>query len=301
MAVYTMTFQEYFEAGFTIGNYPIWDESYRNVLNDKIKNHYLFREIGQETPGRFKHYLDTKMNEIMPYYNQLYNTTLKEYDISVVSETSETYNANAQTDSESSSTASTEQSGSAENSSTSSSEASTTGSATDTTKATGTSTNTTTYDNTTTNTNENLYSLTENRESDTPEGNLTTTEDGQLSAGYLTRASTTRNEQGGSSASNHTGTDTTENNSENNSESTSNTTTSSSGTANAENTSSSTTSGSSEASQTAKINNTSDYIKNITVKNPNLAVNTIEKLRKNIINIDMMIIEELGELFMQVY
>lgn len=281
MAVYTMTFQEFFDAGFMIGNYPIWDETYRNVLNDKIKNHYLYKEIGQETPGRFKHYLDTKLNEIMPYYNQLYQTTLQEYDISVVSETTETYNANAQTDSESSSTASSEQSGSVENSSSSSSEAS----------GTGTATNTTTYDNTTTNTNEGVYSLTDNRESETPEGALTLTDDGQLSSGYLTRASTNRTEQGGASESKHTGTDTTANNTASNSEVN----------ASSENTSSSTTSGSSEASQTAKINNTSDYLKNVTVKNPNLAVSTIAKLRKNIINIDMMIIEELGELFMMVY
>lgn len=288
-----MTFQEFFDAGFSIGAYPIWDESYRNVLNDKIKNHYLFREIGQETPGRFKHYLDTKLNEIMPYYNQLYQTTLQNYDISVVSETSETYEANAHEESESNGEGETNQEINAENSGSTLVEASGTDSGTVRNQAE----NKTIYDNTTTNTNTGLYSLTENRESDTPEGALTTTNDGQLSAGYLTRASTNRTEQGGSSESKRTGTDITVHNSQDDTEST----TSSTAQTDNESKSLSLVKGNSQSSQTAKINNTSDYIKNITVKNPNLAVNTIEKLRKNIINIDMMIIAELGELFMMVY
>jgi hypothetical protein len=47
---------------------------YRTVLNDKIKEHYYFREIGLETPALFKRMLNRKMNEIMPYYNQMYES-----------------------------------------------------------------------------------------------------------------------------------------------------------------------------------------------------------------------------------
>lgn len=63
--------------GFT---YPIFDEAYRPVLEAKIINRFFFREIGFETVGMFQHYLMTKMNEIMPYYNQLYQSQLIEVD-----------------------------------------------------------------------------------------------------------------------------------------------------------------------------------------------------------------------------
>jgi hypothetical protein len=49
----------------------------RDRLIQKINNHYRFREIGQETPARFKHYLKTRLNEIMPYYVQLYEFDAK--------------------------------------------------------------------------------------------------------------------------------------------------------------------------------------------------------------------------------
>ena len=77
-----MTLKTLLESGFDIGldDYPIWNENYRNTLNNKIINHYLFYEIGQETPAKFRHYLNTKMHEIMPYYNELYRTTQFDYN-----------------------------------------------------------------------------------------------------------------------------------------------------------------------------------------------------------------------------
>lgn len=61
-------------------DYPIYDESYRSVLETKILKHYYTREIGLETVGLWKLKLDTKMNEIMPYYNQLYRSALIEFN-----------------------------------------------------------------------------------------------------------------------------------------------------------------------------------------------------------------------------
>lgn len=61
-------------------NYPIYDESYRSVLETKILKHYYTREIGLETVGLWKLKLNTKMNEIMPYYNQLYRSALLEFN-----------------------------------------------------------------------------------------------------------------------------------------------------------------------------------------------------------------------------
>nr|DAM40712.1 MAG TPA: Lower collar protein [Caudoviricetes sp.] len=61
-------------------DFPIFDESYRNVLEAKILKHYYTREIGLETYGLWKLKLDTKLNEIMPFYNQLYKSALLEFN-----------------------------------------------------------------------------------------------------------------------------------------------------------------------------------------------------------------------------
>lgn len=57
-------------------DYPIFDEAYRSVLETKILRHYYTREIGAETVGRWKLFLQATMNEIMPYYNKLYESEL---------------------------------------------------------------------------------------------------------------------------------------------------------------------------------------------------------------------------------
>ena len=63
-----------------LNNYPIFDEGHRAILNNKIIRHYYFREICCDSPERFNFYLETKMDEIMPYYNQLYKSELLEYN-----------------------------------------------------------------------------------------------------------------------------------------------------------------------------------------------------------------------------
>lgn len=60
--------------------FPIYDESYRNVLCGKILKHYYTREIGAETVGLWKLWLDSRLNEIMPYYNQLYKSATIEFN-----------------------------------------------------------------------------------------------------------------------------------------------------------------------------------------------------------------------------
>lgn len=61
-------------------DYPIFDESYREVLETKIIRHFYTREIGFETVGLWKLKLNTKMNEIMVYYNQLYLSEQLEFN-----------------------------------------------------------------------------------------------------------------------------------------------------------------------------------------------------------------------------
>ena len=57
-----------------LDDYPIFDESYRQQLNDKIIRHYYFQEIGDETVARFRWHLRATMWEQMPYFNQLYQS-----------------------------------------------------------------------------------------------------------------------------------------------------------------------------------------------------------------------------------
>lgn len=61
-------------------NFPIFDENYRSVIETKILRHYYTREIGLETVGLWKLKLNTKLNEIMPYYNKLYKSELIEFN-----------------------------------------------------------------------------------------------------------------------------------------------------------------------------------------------------------------------------
>lgn len=61
-------------------SYPIYDNNYKGVLETKILRHYYTREICSETYARWKMFLEERMNLIMPYYNQLYNSTLLEFN-----------------------------------------------------------------------------------------------------------------------------------------------------------------------------------------------------------------------------
>ena len=61
-------------------DFPIFDETYRLVLEKKILRHYYMREIGEETVGLWQLRLNSRLNEIMPYYNKLYESELIQFD-----------------------------------------------------------------------------------------------------------------------------------------------------------------------------------------------------------------------------
>ena len=61
-------------------DFPIFDDNYRNVLCTKILRHYYTREIGFETVGLWKLKLQTKLGEVMPYFNQLYKSELLKFN-----------------------------------------------------------------------------------------------------------------------------------------------------------------------------------------------------------------------------
>lgn len=77
-------------------DYPIFDEEYRKTLETKILKHYYTTEIGFEVVGLWKLYLDEKLNLIMPYYNQLYQSALLKIEplINIKNETTHNESAN---------------------------------------------------------------------------------------------------------------------------------------------------------------------------------------------------------------
>lgn len=93
MAQYTLTLKQLMENNVPLFNfnYPIFNEEYRPILEDKFIRHFYFREIGFETIGRFLFELETKLNEIMPFYNKLYESTLLEFDPLLNYQVKETY------------------------------------------------------------------------------------------------------------------------------------------------------------------------------------------------------------------
>lgn len=73
----TVELRELIESGV-----KLWDFEYpsyykgdqKTAFEQKVIDHFFFRQIGQETTGRFLHQFRTKIREIMPYYIQMYES-----------------------------------------------------------------------------------------------------------------------------------------------------------------------------------------------------------------------------------
>lgn len=229
--------------------YPIFDETYKAVLETKILKHYYTREIGEETYGLWKLRLDTKMNEIMPYYNQLYKSTLLEfnplYDVDITrmhnatKQGTEILNGNVNTD----------------------------GQVIASTNTNNTTTSDNTTDQTSTNGNTDKYSA-------TPQGGL----DGLMQDKYLTNARMiTGNDTLNSKA--HTSTD---NMIDSTTDTSTNTTTA--------------------TKNNTTINNTEDYLESVKGKQGTQSyASMILEFRETFLNIDMMVINDLSDLFMNIW
>lgn len=79
MSKYTIELGKLVKSGFQPFD-DTWETfvpEHKAELCDKILRHYWFYEIGQETPDRFKHYLNEQLALMMPYYNQLYKSELE--------------------------------------------------------------------------------------------------------------------------------------------------------------------------------------------------------------------------------
>lgn len=234
-------------------DFPIFDENYRNVLETKILKHYYTREIGLETYGLWKLKLDTKLNEIMPFYNQLYKSALLEFNPLYEVDYSKTGNRdssgtrdNTENNSESYD----------ESVDTNESHDESTSNSNDGTLTKGTTTTTTNYF------------------SDTPQGSISNVIDGT----YLTNA--TYNVTG------NTGSDNTSNSDSSDSE----------GSSKSKNEKD----GSRKGSKTSNSNltDTESYLESVKGKMSSKSYSALlMEYRETFINIDMMLIEELSDLF----
>ena len=62
-------------------DFDIFDEKYRSVIETKLLNAYYFRELGYETYGEWHFRLMEFLQRRMPYYNRLYKSALvNDYD-----------------------------------------------------------------------------------------------------------------------------------------------------------------------------------------------------------------------------
>ena len=61
-------------------NVTFFDSTYKSVLCKKILKHYYLREICSETVGIWKLWMNERLEMIMPYYNQMYESQLLVFD-----------------------------------------------------------------------------------------------------------------------------------------------------------------------------------------------------------------------------
>lgn len=75
--IYTVELGELVESGVDIWafDYPsFYEGEAKKAFEKKVIDHYYFRQIGQETVGRFLHMFRSRMNDIMPFYIKRYES-----------------------------------------------------------------------------------------------------------------------------------------------------------------------------------------------------------------------------------
>lgn len=294
-------------------DFPIFDESYRNVLETKILKHYYTREIGLETVGLWKLKLDTKLNEIMPFYNQLYKSELIEfnpmYDVDLTRD--HTLNRSEQTEQTGTETADATKNGTVDTT-TSVTKTGTSRENIDVSENQETEQNSksdTDIKNTTGSTSEETATGTKthyDKYSETPQGSLQNVQNDT----YLTNARMVNDNDTQTGKTTVSGSDTSTGST---TADTSTTTTSTSETAHTSNTTDetsstqNTTSADTEkrnATQTANKELTSldDYLEHVKGKNGGVSYSAmLNEFRTTFLNIDMQVINELSDLFMNLW
>lgn len=250
-------------------SYPIFSEDYRNVLEHHILQHFYTREIAFQTVGRWKLGLQQKLNDIMPYYNKLYESQELDVDPFNNIDVTETSESSGNTTSK--------------NNTTRNGTSVTAGTSETNDTADGTS-GTETNGKTTTNNSRDTTASRTDAFSDTPQGTLSNVDN----LTYLTEY----RKIGENNNVTDAGEQTTTGNADvtTHDETNSNTKT---------NTQTETDSTETESGETT---NSGNYTKTIKGKNTGTSYSElITAYRETFLNIDMMIIEELEELFLQIY
>lgn len=266
-------------------NWEIFDESYRKILCEKILRSYYTREICAETVGLWQLWLDSTLCEIMPMYNQLYKTTIYEfnplYNTDMTTTFTKTVTGNDSKTTTGNNSKWNDVSTSSKNTKTD-----------DYTVKDSSKTDSTSKGNTNSESSNNDTFDETNKFNDTPQGDVNGIESGN----YLTdirmisRTGTTTNSSDENSTSSLNGTYTNENLNKG--------TTVNEGTTR----SNITETGTANASETGTSETTETWTEKVLGKNnsENYGQLLVE-FRKSIINIDKMIIDELKPLFMQLW
>ena len=274
---------------FDSGDWEIYDEEYRPILCKKILKRFYTREIGAETAGLWKLWLNQRMAEIMPYYNQLYKSTLLEFN--PLYDTDYKTEGNRKTDEG-------EESGRETNSDYTRTDNLQNKRTDDLTSQRTDNLNSTRTDNLQQIRNDNLHENTSNTSydlySDTPQGALT----GVESETYLTNARKVTD----NGSRDNTGTQTTDNTGTQDLKNTRTQTVDNTGTQTVENTGTVNNKGSDTENSKRVLNNTQDYAEHVIGKRGTQSyAKMIMELRDSFINIDMMIIDELNDLFFNLW
>ena len=274
---------------FDVGDWEIYDEEYRPILCKKILKHFYTREIGAETAGLWKLWLNQRMAEIMPYYNQLYKSTLLEFN--PLYDTDYKTEGNRKTDED-------EQSGRETKSDYTRTDDLQSKRSDDLTSQRTDNLNSIRTDNLQQVRNDDLHETTSNTRydlySDTPQGALT----GVESETYLTNARKVTD----NGSRDNTGTQTTDNTGTQDLKNTGTQTVDNTGTQTVENSGTVNNKGGDTENSKRVLNNTQDYAEHVIGKRGTQSyAKMIMELRDSFINIDMMIIDELNDLFFNLW
>lgn len=262
-------------------DFPIFDEKYRKAFEKKILLHYYTREIGLESVALWKLKLKTKLNEIMPYYNQLYKSELLDFNpfYNVSYDIKHNLNTSSTNDNSNNSTENEKFTREIQENKTTINENNEELKTTIKNESSGNATK----NGSSKNERENLYS-------ETPQGGI----DGLKSNQYLTNATIENINQSNS-----------ENETNSNTENGTNNTIS---TENQNGEEEATTTETSERKKSygnianEKINSLEEYSENVLGKNSGDSFSKmLIEFRQTFLNIDMLVIEELEELFMQIW
>lgn len=254
-------------------DFPIFDEKYRSVLESKILKHYYTREIGEETVGLWKLRLNTRLNEIMPYYNKLYKSELLDfnplYDVDITRDHKVEANGTKVDTGETTGTATETRE--------------LTGTTSGTGKTTGTTSGT---ENVTTSNNSSNDNTRFELHSDTPQGGINNVAD----ADYLTDIKKITDEGTGTNSGTNNSTSSGSNNTE----------TENSATYTDEATNTGSTTGTSTLNSV--LTNTEDYLEHVSGKQGSTSYSKmLQEYRQTFLNIDMSVIMELKDLFMNLW